>query len=133
MRQTAISNIISTLGVLITTYEDPKPQCLCYSASKFECDAMVLGALIKGSVKMGLWPLAPQPHIDISFHHLSKSIRGMAIPTLCNLNKRHHQYDSFEDYSGGSKHCCNVKGTIEASLLSLENQLCGLDLDAFRA
>jgi hypothetical protein len=127
MRQSAIANAISMLEKLITDYMDPQPHCSGRNVSNFECDAMVLGALIKRSVGIGLWPIPPPSSISTSFHHLEESIRCMEIPIFCDFDRRGY-YNS----KCNRDRCCNIKGLIEASLTSMEDQLCGLDLDTFK-
>jgi hypothetical protein len=127
MRQSGIANAISMLEKLITDYMDPKPHCSCPNGSNFKCDAMVLGALIKRSMEIGLWPIPPLSSISTSFHHLEESIRCMEIPIFCDSNRIGYYNPNYN--RGG---CCNIKGLIEVSLTSIEDQLCGLDLDTFK-
>lgn len=122
-RQVAISSAIATLEQLIAYYNGTQPRCSCQKDIEFECDAMVLGALVKGSKEIGLSPLAPPS--CMSFHHLSKEIRRMKIPTMCDWNRKRNTFYQV-DYS---KSCCNVKEVMNVSLKDLEDQLCGLDLE----
>jgi hypothetical protein len=93
---------------------------------------MVLGALIKGSMSIGLWPSPAVPFIGVSFCHLSKQIREMRIPTMCELTGRVKR-NSLVPISMRTMECCGIRKSIEASLRSLEDQLCGLEFSNFRS
>ena len=127
-----IASAISTLTGLITDYQKSKPRCLRSRDSAFQCDAMVLGALIKSSVSIGLWPPPAPPFTGISFCTLSGQIRQMKVPTLCDTTgQTQERYGSryIYDHIG----LCGIKESIKASLRSLEDQLCGLDISTFKA
>jgi hypothetical protein len=108
-----ISSAISMLTGLIGDYQNSAPRCLPKDDRAFQCDAMVLGALIKSSVSIGLWSPPAPPFIGMSFCHLSGQIRQMMVPTLCDTigpGKRNRYYDS--DSEDGlrvsiSGHCVN--------------------------
>jgi hypothetical protein len=90
---------------------------------------MVLGALIKNTVSLGLWPPSPPPFTGMSFCHLSEQILEMRVPSSCDrIGQIKRGYGGVD-----VKDCGGVKESIEASLRILENQLCGLDLSTFKA
>jgi hypothetical protein len=135
-----ISSAISMLTGLITNYQNSTPRCPRSGDSAFKCDAMVLGALIKGSISIGLWPPPAPPFTDISFCALSGQIRQMKVPTLCDtIGRTERRYGSRGGFDylmdGLPTHIgpCGIKESIEASLRSLEDQLCGLDISTFKA
>jgi hypothetical protein len=147
-----IAIAISILTGLITNYQNSTPRCPRSGDSAFKCDAMVLGALIKSSVSIGLWPPPAPPFTGISFCTLSGQIRQMKVPTLCNTIGQTERwygskdyYGSRDDYGSGDDYDyydrdelpahigpCGIKESIEASLRSLEDQLCGLDISTFK-
>jgi hypothetical protein len=83
---------------------------------------MVLGALIKSSMSIGLWPLPAPPFTGVSFCHLSGQIHQMNVLTLCEIKPADIQY-----------RCLPFRESIEASFKNLEDQLCGLDFSTFKA
>ncbi len=89
---------------------------------------MVLGALIKNTISIGLWPPPAPPFTGVSFCHLSKQILEMRVPSLCDSIGQIKR-----GYGGIDVPDCGVKESIEASLRILENQLCGLDFSTFKA
>lgn len=87
------------------------------------CDAMVLGSLIKGATTIlgvGIWPPPKEPYGGISFTKLIRDTRAMYIADLCDADSKTIHKTLSE--------CHGVKDSIEASLRSLEDTLCGLDL-----
>ena len=142
-RQGVIASAISMLTGHITNYQNSTPRCARSGGSgdnAFKCDAMVLGALIKGSISIGLWPPPAPPFTDISFCALSGKIRQMKVPTLCDtigqIKKRYGSRGSYDYYRDGLPADigpCGIEESIEASLGSLEDQLCGLDISTFKA
>jgi len=139
-RQGVIASAISMLTDLITNYQNSTPRCPRSGDNTFKCDAMVLGALIKSSVSIGLWPPPAPPFTGISFCALSGQIHQMKVPTLCDtIGQTEGWYGSKDDYGyydrdGLPAHIgpCGIKESIEASLRSLEDQLCGLDISTFK-
>ncbi len=101
---------------------------------------MILGALIKSSKSIGIWPPPDSPYDNMSFEELVSGIRQMKIPTFCDEKAPKHRasmytYDSDSDPNGdGTKDpvCAGVKETVEASMTSLEDDLRGLDLESFQ-
>ena len=109
---------------------------------------MVLGGLVKGLVKMDMWPLSVSQ--CPSFHYLQKNIPCMRIPTLCEVMEnwnsiygdelgrrkgfQHRKGNRQSDYDEGCFPCCGVRVAIEGSMHAIEKeQLSGLDLDAFKS
>jgi hypothetical protein len=84
----------------------------------FKCDATVLGSIIKNAARLGLWPQPDEP-FDEPFTDLVAAMRQIKIVTSC----------SQAEIQSKSEH--GVEGVIEASLLSIEEGLCGLDIDDF--
>lgn len=107
---------------LIGDYQNSAPRCLRKDGRAFHCDAMVLGALIKSSMSIGLWPPPAPPFTGVSFCHLSGQIQQMNVPTLCEIK-----------LADIRNRCLPFRESIEAPLKSLEDQLCGLDFSAFKA
>jgi len=136
-----IASAISMLTSLIINYQNSTPRCPRSGDSAFKCDAMVLGALIKSSISIGLWPPPAPPFTGISFCALRRQIRQMKVPTLCDtIGQTEGRYGSRGDYVyyGGDGSParigpCGIKESIEASLRSFEDQLCGLDISTFKA
>ena len=135
-----IASAISTLTGLITDYQKSTPRCPRSGDSAFRCDAMVLGALIKSSISIGLWPPPAPPFTGISFCALTKQIRQMKVPTLCDTTGQtderygsRNNYDRYGYKSFAHIGLCGIKESIEASLRSLEDQLCEPDISTFKA
>ncbi|KAH8807980.1 hypothetical protein F5884DRAFT_350361 [Xylogone sp. PMI_703] len=133
-RKRAISNIFLTLETLISDYRE-RAICQCPHDLKLECDAMVVGSLLMETTRIGIWPLKSSSNTKLSFSHLCDQIKSMKIPTLCNVGQKNGNYYRWytRPIHGGSENCCDAKGVIKTRLASLEEQLCGLDIDNFKA
>jgi hypothetical protein len=97
-------------------------EILCHNDNQFACDAVVLGSLLKGSATIGIWPQPKEPFDGMTFKELASQILEMQV--LDDCNQRQGPY-----YYSGNRH--GVKDSIEASIRSLEDQLCGLNLKDF--
>jgi hypothetical protein len=78
----------------------------------FKCDAMVLGALIKSFIRIGLWPPPAPPFTGISFCALGGQIRQMKVPTLCDTTSQTKGWY-------GSKNICDFYGDEFPACLSM--------------
>ena len=129
-RLVAISSVISVLKSKIEEYEDEPASCSCkYNDNDaLDCDAIVLGGLIKKSKKIGLWPLTDAALIDTSLHHLKTQICELRVPTLCKIDfkRRSRGYYNEHEYEPS-----DVDEAIRKSLSDIEGKLCGLDLIGF--
>lgn len=138
-RQEAISQAISIIHHIIAEYQESKVHCPRIDDKGFECDAMTLGALIKSSKQIGIWPMPEPPYNGRSFSDLVCIIRQMKLPVFCvemtsnyksckksKNRKLVYGHNEFDDIGHAE-----VKSTIEASMKSLEDGLHGLDLESF--
>ncbi len=98
------------------------PKTLCSSSCPADCDAVVLGSLIKGSVAIGIWPRPEDPYEGMTLKNLVSQIRQLQIFDECNPPARRYNYS-------GISH--GVKDAIVASIKSLEGQFCGINLAFF--
>jgi hypothetical protein len=121
-RLKAVPNAIAVLQETLAKYQGNTSSCPRRDSLAFSCDAMVLGGLIKRMASIGLLPPPELPYKGLSFAGLAGQIRDMELPTLCDVRSRNH-------YGLPS---CGIKPTIDASITSLEDHLCGLDLKDFR-
>ncbi|KAH7350753.1 hypothetical protein BKA65DRAFT_593644 [Rhexocercosporidium sp. MPI-PUGE-AT-0058] len=114
-RAAAIKKAVSIIRDLVQKYTQTTVRC---PYGGFKCDATVLGSIIKNAATVWLWP-PPEETYDGSFIDLTDAIRDIKIVTSCSQvegqPKFEHGVDSF----------------IEASLLSIEDDLCGLDIEDF--
>jgi hypothetical protein len=70
-RQEAICEAVAAIDSLIVEYQQPNTHCPRKDGIDGNrvsaCDAMVLGALIKSSMEIGLWPVPEEPYDSKSF------------------------------------------------------------------
>jgi hypothetical protein len=91
--------------------------------SRYACDAMVLGSLMKSSRKMGIWPKPETPFIGRKFKDLAIAIRGIRILDVCQKS-RSRRLTSLNPTSN----CHGLESSIEASMKSIESGLNGLEV-----
>lgn len=84
---------------------------------------MLLGALTKGMRSIGLLTRPEPAFPGFSFDGLAHNIRAFRFPLVHNYKRSH--------YSRSSD--CRITSMINATLSSLEDSLCGLDLSDFGA
>ena len=95
---------------------------------RFACDAMLLGSLMKGSRKIGIWPRTEAPFNGQKFNELAKAIRGIKMLDVCGKSsgRRWSSYSGFEGNAHG------LEDLIERELRVVEEGLGGLDLEEYR-
>jgi hypothetical protein len=104
----------------ITRYLTSKT--LCSSNHSFDCDAVLLGSLLKSSVSIGIWPRPDLPYHGISFKYLAYKVREIRIIEECRWR---------DEFYGSRDKNHGIKSTILQSVSSLEEQFCGLKLESF--
>ncbi|KAL2071709.1 hypothetical protein VTL71DRAFT_12944 [Oculimacula yallundae] len=114
-RKVAIQKVLGIVRDIIQRYSGPTNQC---KKGGFKCDATVLGSFIKYASMSGLWP-APDDAFGEPLTSFTEILRDIDVVTSCTETegqpKVEHGVDSF----------------IEASLLTIEDSLCGLDIADF--
>jgi hypothetical protein len=123
IRMEGIEGMIKIIHDLITKYSGT--DTVCQNNSGFACDAILLGSLLKRSAAFGIWPPAKDPYPGITFKTLADQIRGMQVLDDCNQSRGGIYYSGMPP--GGHR----IKGSIEASIRSLEDRTCGLSLGSF--
>jgi hypothetical protein len=93
----------------------------CARDEPFDCDAVVLGSLLKSSVAIGIWPRPTAPYHGIAFKNLASRVQEMQVLDDCKGQRNY--------YSSGFDH--RVKTAIKESIKSLEDRFRGLKLDSF--
>jgi hypothetical protein len=122
IRIEGIEGTIKIMHDLITKYSGP--ETVCQNNSGFACDAILLGSLLKRSAAFGIWPQPKDPYPGITFKTLADQIRGMQVLDDCSQSGRGGRH-----YSSARDH--GIKDSIEASIRSLEDRMCGLPLGSF--
>lgn len=123
--QTAIAATVSALRNIITAYQQNEKQCK-NERFQFECDALVLGALIKGCLPLQIWPPSVAPPTKVSVQQLHQDIRQMRIPAYCK--RVYHDDRSSHETQG----CSGLEDVLGYVLCDIENDLNGLTLGIFR-
>jgi hypothetical protein len=95
---------------------DQKPKD--YNNWRFARDAVILGSLIKGAAKIGIWPELKRPYCGIVFSELTRKLRGMQIFNHC---------DDLVPWVQTSKDSKTML-IIDQELKSIKLQLCGLQI-----
>jgi hypothetical protein len=110
---------------LIEKYQESKMQC----PYDVDCDAMVLGGLLKALKSQGLLPLPTPPFTKLSFQALAEKLRDMSVPTLCDKLGRKGFRQTFDNRRGYKIASCDIKEKILEKLTEVEEKLRGFDLE----
>jgi hypothetical protein len=128
-RSTAINTVISVIHKLITKYMDGTTHCEVGMDDnmRFACDAMLLGSLMKGSRKIGIWPKPEAPFSGHKYNELAKAIRGIKMLDVCgkSAGRKWSSYGGFDGNAHG------LEDFIENELKAVEENLGSLDLESF--
>lgn len=82
-------------------------------------DAMVLGSLINGVSKLGVWPLPQQPFDGIIYQDLSEGLKKLQVFFYCS-EPGHKEVNTSEDLE--------MMSNIDDKMSDIDERLCGLSL-----
>ena len=116
----SIDRAIQVIYDLIAKYSGP--EIICCNDDRFACDAILLGSLLKSSAAIGILPRPKNPYPGMTFKTLAEQIREMKVLDQCRYAQRGY-------YTSSS--CHKINDSIEASIRSLEDVMCGLNLKSF--
>jgi hypothetical protein len=136
MRQQLIQDAIALLHALILQYQSsetsycplpsvpthryqgtPEPGYGAINAHRNECDAMVLGYLVKGAYAQNLYPQPLPPYDSYSFSSVYHGINRLNITTAC------------AKLSGKPEDNHGILETLKKDLMVMWYSMNGLDLD----
>jgi hypothetical protein len=119
---------ITVIHALINKYMDGKAICDGGQdeESRYGCDAMVLGSLMKSSRKIGIWPKPEVPFSGRKFKELASAIRNIKVLDICNKTRARRLHSL-----SPSSNCHGLEHSIEASMRSIEAGLDGLELSDY--
>lgn len=129
-RQSAIETIVNVIHSLITKYMDGQTHCDTGMDEdlRFACDAMLLGSLMKGSSKIGIWPRPEAPFFGKKFNDLAAEIRKIKMVDVCGRSSGRR----WSSYGGFERNCHGLEDQIESSIKAVEEGLGGLKLEDYR-
>ncbi|TVY46830.1 hypothetical protein LOCC1_G003392 [Lachnellula occidentalis] len=130
-REVAMQHAFSKLeGVIASLNPNPGlfifmrqvPQC---PNGDEDCDAMLLGSILRAATKQKLWPIPEAPYYDpfnaISVTDLASKLRSLRIQSACGKMQ----------LSPSNLDTHGVRETLDAAALALENSPQGLNLEDF--
>lgn len=130
----ALEEIFETIALYIREYQEPTstPKRLCQRVEDLKAlagDAMVLGTLLKGCAKAGIWPIPAYPYHGFTVRQVVNAIAVFEICSLCEINKDglHGRYKG----NVGKEVHDKVKSSMLSFKTSVEAVMKGLDLDDF--
>ncbi|KIW82819.1 hypothetical protein Z517_02062 [Fonsecaea pedrosoi CBS 271.37] len=124
-RREILTEFLSILSSLIDRYEGPR--CLCRRDK--DCDALLLGKLIKGLKNIGLYPVPDALLLNRSIKSLFAAVRDMELSPLCKeLTKKERKGYSSLDDEESFRRTYHLKEELHNSISSLEKKFRGLQL-----
>lgn len=85
-----------------------------------QCDAMILGMLVKGAIEQDIYPLPTRPYKEWSFSMLEKKMKCIKLTSLCAamllISDDHHDQDH------------GISNIITSWIKNTEQQVTGLQL-----
>jgi hypothetical protein len=112
-RENKIAAVIGELHELMNEYHEGR----CKAEYGFECDSMMLGALMKGLNQIELYkPCIQPPFVAVSLESIIADMRKMRVPIYDILGYQHQS--------------CDFQDQIEPLLISLFNDMEGFNLES---
>jgi hypothetical protein len=131
-----LSHIFQTITSLIEDYQ--KPTGFCQRPKDYRsyeisydhgsaCDAMVLGTLLRGYVKCGIWPIPMAPYTGLTVQRVLKEVLTLKVQTLCEITNGIYEYRSYAE----GDHKDGVKDSTVKLVSFVEYMMDGLHLGSF--
>ncbi|OQV07263.1 hypothetical protein CLAIMM_11721 [Cladophialophora immunda] len=125
-RLSIIGDMLIYLNDTVERYQSDTQQCLRHA----ECDALVLGDLIKKLKLKGLYPIPQATALDISIMELFSRLRALGVSSLCEIYPLTQLKPSRCIPKLDLRFCGVMKG-LESELSKLEKRIQGLTLPFF--
>jgi hypothetical protein len=118
-----MSKVLEVVKGTIKNYGGKKVNCPCASHGS-DCDAMVLGSLIKSMVEDDAWPIPEPPYKDFTLAGFTLVFGVIDLNTLCSR---------FPAYCRrSSPKCRGVGDSIEKEVKAIVGEVTGLDIKNFK-
>ncbi|KAH6674274.1 hypothetical protein B0J14DRAFT_617053 [Halenospora varia] len=120
-REQAMEKILECLRMVVHGIQESKSHNC--PAHRQECEALLLGTLLRSASKSKLWPIMESPYPGLSFKEVAYGIGALYIKSFCSQERG--VYSATADDSHG------IKTTLKAELKEIEMHLRGLRLKDF--
>lgn len=104
----------------------PRPHC---PKGNDDCEAMLLGSLLRSAASQGIWPIPQVPYNLISTAELVRRLRMFRIRSLCRINLVRSDRSALAATTLDAEH--GVTETISDMIDVLEDSYQGLSLKDF--
>ncbi|OWP06775.1 hypothetical protein B2J93_8832 [Marssonina coronariae] len=122
-RMKAIRNSFDVIGRYIDVLQNSKPRCTSSRSEshRYTCNSILLGSLLEGSARLGLWPPPDAPYQDLNFTFVVREIMQINMISFCSKM-------GYANQPTGSH---GVKAEIGSALVKLKARFSGLSLKDF--
>ncbi|KAK2624994.1 hypothetical protein QTJ16_005363 [Diplocarpon rosae] len=122
-RMKAIRNLFDVIGHYIDVLQISKPRCTSgrSESHRYTCNNVLLGSLLEGSARLGLWPAPDPPYKDLNFKFVVHEIMQINVISFCSKM-------GYANQPTGSH---GVKAEIGSALVKLKTRFSGLNLKDF--
>jgi hypothetical protein len=118
-----VDEVISELHKILREYQKDTRRCPSKDTDlSFKCDAMVLGALTKGLMHLGVLTRPEPPYEGLSVKNLDHELQNLKIPTGCGGLGGHKEHPNTKGQ------CGIVKDRIIQFMRGLRQRYPGLDM-----
>jgi hypothetical protein len=115
--------VLEVVKGTIKNYGGKKVNCPCASHGS-DCDAMVLGSLIKSMVEGEVWPIPRSPYQKFTLYNFWSIFLTLDIKALCSNNGA-CQWQPASNNHG-------VSGLIQKKVDAIRGKITGLDIKNFK-
>ncbi len=122
-RLKAIRNCFDIIGRYIDALQLSAPRCTSSrnESHRYTCNNVLLGSLLEGSAKLGLWPPPDPPYRDLNFKFVAHEVMQINVVSFCSKM-------GYTNQPTGSH---GVKAEIGSALVKLRTRFSGLNLKDF--
>ncbi|KIW80281.1 hypothetical protein Z517_06896 [Fonsecaea pedrosoi CBS 271.37] len=124
-RLSAIEDLLTYLNETLETYQGEIQQC----SQNTNCDALVLGDLVRKLKAKGLYPVPQAAALDVSLWELFSQLLELAVSTLCEIQLPPHTQSSFG--IAPAPPVCSIEKSLEEKIFRVRRGVAGLTLPIY--
>ncbi|OAG44697.1 hypothetical protein AYO21_01187 [Fonsecaea monophora] len=118
-------DLLTYLNKTLETYQGEIQQC----SQNTNCDALVLGDLVRKLKAKGLYPVPQAAALDVSLWELFSQLLELAVSTLCEIQSPPHTQSSFG--IAPAPPVCGIEKSLKEKIFRLRGGVAGLTLPIY--
>jgi hypothetical protein len=126
-RREALFELYGLIEQTIRRYQRPEVLCPRTDSTSWslQCDALLLGSLLKSATTLGIMPVPTPPYGNVSFVEIANRLYSLDVKAICDSISRAYINGNYPKPAHG------LRVVIHERIESLKERLSGLDIRDF--